>query len=556
MGSKNIFYAIVFIFLIFGILGINSLLIDDEGLNTMIIQELDEGKYPGFQDHPPIGVVSLYVNNLLMSFSNFLGFSLPIRFLPFIFGLVLLLFSYKFAREVYGEKIALLSMAIMAGSFYFIFASLLTDIDGNILTLFFTLTLYSYYKFVKSKHVSKKWLVLSGLFFGLTMLTKYIAITLLPIILLFEFFYSGTKFSVFDKKKITDLATIFFIAFAIFLIFPIITFLSGQTVIFDNTVSWGIKYSSKSLDIMTIIKASLKHVYRIVQYGTPLLLFFPILAFTKLRKKDELIFVLWAAGFFIMDIFLNTLGNIARYQMLMIPALSILSASAIIRSFEWNVQTRQIIKKTIIAFVIFLAIFILFNIGINGTTPFSFYFFNLDLLLSNAPVWYTSTSGPMFMVSIYSLLFVGFLSTLFFAYYFVSQNESFKRNILIVVIGLSLAFNVVLLEEYLFGLQSPSYETAIRGMVTYGETHEWKKPLFSIDEEVAYYLGENYYTFKDLSSSENRVFLPGGGTVFWLNMPEKRGGFMWNDVQDNCDLKETIVDKGFEIGYIFTCDGK
>ena len=74
----------------------------------------------------------------------------------------------------------------MVSSFYFYLSSIRMDYEGNILTLFLTLTFYSYYKSTKGKN--NFWIYLTGFLAGISILFKYSSIFVLGTIFLYEFF--------------------------------------------------------------------------------------------------------------------------------------------------------------------------------------------------------------------------------------------------------------------------------------------------------------------------------------------------------------------------------
>ena len=70
--------ALAFIVSLFGV---SHLLVDDEALNGFILQDLAQGRYPEFHDHPPAIVASLFIFMHAKNAAHALGVELPIRLL-------------------------------------------------------------------------------------------------------------------------------------------------------------------------------------------------------------------------------------------------------------------------------------------------------------------------------------------------------------------------------------------------------------------------------------------------------------------------------------------
>lgn len=146
-------------------------------------------------------------------------FRLPI----FIFALLLLPLFYLFLRKLFDQTIALLGFIFIGLSPILLGISLLINPDA-LLWLFLPLSLLSYLVFQKTQN--KKYLYISGVLLGLSLLTKYVANILyvfffvLPFL---EYIFAEKKPEIksYLKKSLLDYAILVAISMAVFFaLFP------------------------------------------------------------------------------------------------------------------------------------------------------------------------------------------------------------------------------------------------------------------------------------------------------------------------------------------------
>lgn len=548
---KNKLLIISLLFILICIPGLNLLLYDDEGMYIQFFSEFEDGKYPSqrLQTQPIMDTFFYYIMWLISSFFlAFLQITIPYRLYTVFFGLLTLIMTYKFAKLVYDEKTALITGLVLISSFYFIFASLKLDFDGNLLTFFIISSFYLYY--LGEKEQSNQKIYFSGILFGLAMLIKYTSI-IIPITL---FFY---EFFILKKRTIPSVLKVSFVGSVIFMLFPLIAGLTGRFDIFLTTFNSGIRSvlaKGQNL-VLFFLFASFKHAYRILQYGTPLLFFIPLLAIFANKKREEMIFFIWLVIGFITLIFVTPQGDLARYQMILIPPLAIITGAFLNKHILKSHLTKKNLIYSGLLFCLFLIITIALNLFKFTKEVFAITSPNLDIILLNPDVWYVATSGPAFIISLFSLIFfavIGFLLFLAFIYF---KKEERRSAVLIIIVLLSLSFNFLLIEEHFFYGFSPNYNTTINEMVEYyNENRETLgPPIFSINEEIPLYLGYSALEYYDIEHQKDRDFLKDGGTGFFLNLDPRVGTQMWKDLKKECTLVKTFYSKGYESGFIFRC---
>lgn len=529
--------VIVLVSIILRLPGLPLVPVDDEAAWVIAMDKevLDYGAIP----HPPFSVLvySLFVNVLGHDYCY-------LRFTALVFGILTIIVAYCLAKEIYGAGVARVSAVMMAISFYSILASLQIDMDGSILSFLTVSTLYAYFIYLKSNR--RRWLVASSVFFGLSLLTKYSAV----LIVLIVFVYMLLS----KRDKLASVLPFVVIGGAMALLFPVVSYVSGNWGIFTNTLSWGSE--NVAGHDMGILKSSVKHVYRIVQYGTPLLLLFPLISFARRRKKEENLLYAWVAVYFLFYTFVVSGGNISRYFMIIIPPLVILSARAFLILFD-QLRMRDLLSIVGVALVLF-GVICLQNGGAQTIEPFTLDRQNFNVISQNADIWYYSTSGPLFRVSSFSFIFVLVGSALLVV--LCSFAKGHERKLWIVFVALSLAFNMFLVEEFLFHGYSPDYNDVMRDMISYYDENNLEGPLYSVNEDFAYFLTNGSYY--DLESRDVRSTLgKEGGTAVVLNLPKRMslvddnyaGNFMIRDVAEKCVVLKVFYVGEYDAGYVYDC---
>ncbi len=535
---KFVFLAgVILMSIVIRLPGLQLAPVDDEAI--WVIEIGEAGISYDVITHPPFAhlIYSLFMSVLGHSYHSF-------RFTALVFGILTIIVTYCLAKEIYGLRVARVSTVMMAILFYSVLASLQIDMDGSILCFLTVSTLYAYLIYLKSNR--GRWLLVSSVFLGISLLTKYSAV----LIVLIVFVYMIMS----RRDKLASMLPFVVIGGAIFLLFPVVSYVSGNWAIFTDTLGWG----SENVESrgMGILKSSVKHVYRIVQYGTPLLLLFPLVSFARRRRKEENLLYIWVAVYFLFYTFVVSAGNISRYFMIIIPPLVILSARAFLILFS-QLRMRDLLSIVGVALVLF-GVICLQNGGAQTIEPFTLERQNFGVISQNADIWYSSTSGPNFRVSSFSFIFVLVGSVLLVV--LCSFAKGHEGKLWIVFVALSLAFNMFLVEEFLFHKYSPDYNDVMRDMISYYNVNNLEGPLYSVNEDIAYFLtNESFYNLK--SKADRSTLGKEGGTAVVLNLPKRMslvddnyaGNFMIRDVDEKCELLKVFYDGKYDAGYVYDC---
>lgn len=198
----------------------------DEAIYAQAVSALTKGYVPYrdvFFAHPP---VYLYLEYGILSANHSL---LALRSFNVVLGVVITVLVYEICKLAYSERAALIASGIYALYPLAIYSNKIAFVDNG-LTLFTTLMMLLCLKYLKENKT--KYIALSGLFAGVSLMTKYTAILIVGALTLFLMF-------TLLRKKLKHFA----IYVSCALVFPVMTFLLLlQTNIwpffYEQTIHW------------------------------------------------------------------------------------------------------------------------------------------------------------------------------------------------------------------------------------------------------------------------------------------------------------------------------
>ncbi|HBI33675.1 MAG TPA: hypothetical protein DEA43_00405 [Candidatus Moranbacteria bacterium] len=192
---------------------------DKPGITVAILSgfgllKYDPILYKNLREKPKTDEQLMIINDI-----NFY-FRLPI----FLFTLAMLPLFYFFLKKLFGKTIALISFVLIGFSPVLLGVSLIINPD-SLLWIFMPLSLLAYFIFLKEKNLN--YLLVSGVFLGFSLLTKYVSNLLIIFYLLLpfsEYIFSNENkepLRAYFKRAIIDYLTlIFFATFIYFIFFP------------------------------------------------------------------------------------------------------------------------------------------------------------------------------------------------------------------------------------------------------------------------------------------------------------------------------------------------
>ena len=487
--------------------------------------------------HPPLGMALFTASAALLGKHTY-----SFRIIPLIFGLISIILIYLIAGMIYSKKTAIYSAALYAAAFYPVLSSLQTDLHGSIQTALFLTAAYFFFKHEKTEQ--KKWFYLSAAAAGLALLNVITG--------LFIFVITGAYMLIQNKNIIKtgiEMAKYLAVSAAVFSIFPIMSFMLNKDIFLRTLL--GFSMLSQNINPRII-------VFLLIWAG-PLLLGLAALGMKKLRKQDSY-FVVWLLLVLVSSIFTYSNASVDRYLMLAIAPLCLFSGKALGRT---GFSAKHAITGAGI-FLLFLALLEYLNffrtqyIGHDLTS----YIAMAKQLSWNFYFPITGPTGPTFGIAFSSIALSLILSGIMFAlaaFFLIKKQTNLFRYGFVAFIAISLAFNTILLQEYLVPSAHPNISKANYELIKYYEENSLPEKVYTNNRALYWYLGKNSktlfsYTEESMERTQS-IISQGNITVMLIDFPKiPRTGYIWQHLKEySCTLKKTAYSNSKETGYVYEC---
>ncbi len=458
-------FGLIFLFFISThILGLHSPYHQDE--YKWVLYSHPEIIAAGAVPHPPL---SEFIYTKLGPIVGDLNF----RFIPFFFGILNFFLIFYLSKCLFdSKKTALSTVFLFSISFYSILATLMVDVDGAIMPMFFLIMSIAYFKlkgtnFQFSIHHFQSWIwwiiLLMGAIGGF--MIKVSAI--LPIAaVFFDFLIDKNIF--LDWRKVLKY---FLYACGGATLLALILVLAHFVFPFFN-LSYALKYwehfwnSSSFLNrgwFQTFIQ-----FFKSVLYTSPLLILPAFFAGREIFKKTRVFYIFILLGlFFYLFAFDFSIGALDRYFQFMIVPLCLISG-VVFNSF-FHTPCGKVKKAYILGLILVLVlIFVVQFIShiVPSLHPKSGWITRVFSLKWNFLYPFTGGSGPLgFYVSFLFITLV-WLTTLF-AVILRTWKSNLQVLCLFFIFSVGLAYNLVFIEEYLFGFINGSAPKVLAGAVEF-----------------------------------------------------------------------------------------
>ena len=539
---KILLIAIISIFLLIKIIGLGLNIYADE---TVFALEAKDG-FANFgkvvSQHPPIPIFFYSLFGSIFGNSN-----IAIRFVPLTFSVLALIATYLLAKNLYDKRVAIISVIVMTVTFWYTLASLQVDIDGAILSFMLVCSFLCY--LIYEKTMKKKWLFATGIFFGLSILTKIPAVLFIPVLFIYKLISEKSL-----SRAIKPILLILLMGISLFFFLQLISYITGFGF-FKSVIMHATGYSTKKISFMPL-------VYLMI-WGTPLLVITPFLALKPLRKEDIFLGI-WCIipVIFYMLFGIPFLSPYERYLMIVIPPLSILAGKYLSDAFKPKY------------WLLFLSSLVISYIGlliINLNTDYlphnvQAYLENLQNLNWNFYLPITGSSGAVFGLNFASIAIVYILSAILA----VLMLTKYKAYSLHLFIGIAVAINLFMVQELVFNIIHPNFNKAISDEAEYFRENNLAFPIYTNQLSFLYYLNledgynqsvrnsERYFWFTYNSESQRQRAMEEwlktkGGTILVVDYPiiDKKSS-LWNLIT-KCKNRKIFYSKNFPVGYVFEC---
>jgi len=440
---------------------------------------------PGTVPHPPLTEFIYTKIGPVFGDDNF-------RTIPLIFGTINLFLIFYLAKLIFDKKTAYWSVTLFATSFYSVLSNLTVDVDGSVMPFFFLILAISYFKLKGSEWEDKRWwfLVFVGAIGGFLIKVSFI-LAILAIAL--DFAVEKKAFS--DKKKVLRYLGVA-IAGAVFLVLVLI----GAKFIFPFfNLEYAMKYwehfwtSSSFLGrgwFQTFIQFA-----KSILYTSPLLIL-PVFFVDKdiFRKTKPFFFFIFVGLAFYLFVFDFSIGALDRYFHFLVIPLCIISGSVFSKYFNRN---KTAIWAAAVSVIVFSLQFIHhFTPPLYPKTEWIQRLFSLKW---NFLYPFSGGSGPVpFYIS---FLFMALIWIICLGLILVCIKKKNLRALgLTFILVLGVLYNVVFIEEYLFGQINGSS----RVLVEHAETFIKENPTI---QKVTVYNDNGGFNIQQTGKYRKRLYI-------------------------------------------------
>ncbi len=477
-------------------------------------------------------------------------------------GLLVILLTYACGSMIHSRRAGLFAAALMAISSYHIYASVQIDNDASFLVLFYVLTAYAFLKYRLTSN--RRWLVIAGMAFGCSVLTKLTGALILPALVLYDVIHQRSI-----KKALPPAFVIGVIGIVVFSIFPLLSWW-GETHAFEDTLQ-----HTKDKTLWTVYEKLLDpanlpllliQVLLTTIWLSPVLVGFGIEGLMRWRKYlfecSWIVIVLFA--YFILNV--EPTKPIDKYLAILIPPLAMIGGALL---DELKPRKNHLAFGAVV-FVVFSIVFFVLN-NLPGDL-IDFYpkqafldrlsSFSWDFLL---PI--TGSSGPIgFFLNAQFIIISFIISMLVFAARFFVR-PGMRHWLLIAFLAVGLANNLVLTSEHLFSVSHPSINAVTKDAIAYVNAEKFPDPLYVFrNRGITYYTHEKYggsyrditiLDFHLLTEQMTRQIDAQHPTVLFIDFPRvPEDNVVWKHLRTSCTLMKSFADKGVTLGSVYRCAGK
>lgn len=500
--------------------------------------------------HPPISILA---NSLARSMLG--DFSWASKLLILFVATLNLALTYLLAKKLSGEKAALFAAGLMGIGAYPTLAALQIDIDGSFLLFGYLLTTLFYLNYLDGKEL--KWLILSGIGVGLCVLTKYPGVFILPILALYHLASQRDLYGA-AKASFALLA----IGALVFSIFPLWSCLA-QSSFFTDTLAHFSKYTSdRSINLWLLL---VQYLLSVIWMG-PLFIGLLVLSLKKPRRSNLLPYI-WIGMIFLAYTLINkdNFKPIERYFTIMVAPLAMIGGGLLSRL---KLERRHL-AAIAGASALFLVIFAFLNLS-GSFIPFYPKTGFIEKALSLSWDFYlpiSGSSGPIgFFLNFRIIAFSFILAAALLPLLMVlrgSENgfraKGLQAIALILFLSVSMAYNIFVVQEFLFSTTSPSVDKVSKEIILYAHENELKEPVYIFrNKALRYYLKDiTVPVIIDFGIENNSTkvdeIISKSGTLIIVDFPKlNENSLFWQKVME-CSHVADFSDKGFLMGYILDC---
>ncbi len=528
-------WAIIITGFLLRLLTINSALSFDEFIQTKAVMDANPAGLDKLTEMNPLTTWTRIIVTKILGIEVW-----SLRLTSLIFAILTLWLVYVMAKELYDKKTAMWAVALMSLSAWHMLVSMSVSFDGAFLAFYTLLTMYCYIMF--EKYSEKKWLIFSGISFGLAVLTKYPGVLVIGAIAIYSLLRNKNI-----KKTIRECAFISVIGVAVFSIFPIIAFLTDSSYFWASWRHGANYFGGRSINtILLAIQYALAAIW-----AGPLLLFAYLLSWKTIQKQDWIFHSLIAVIF----VFYTFVGQdpfrpVERYFTILIPSLCIL-AGKYFSSLKFSKKDFTIIGISFVFLMLFWYLFASLPTKILPFYPKTAFISAVTSLQWNFAMPFTGDQGPAGLYISFSVIALAFLtSAISFVFAWLGNK---KAAIVLLAVGLSVSFFFMM--EMSFHISSPDISMVVKETAKYVNENKLGGPYYTFrDYAMRYYIGKGTENF-DFDSNATYVGekLKKGSTLLIIDFPASdKNSALWKNLTV-CPQKSVVYSKRIPLGYVYKC---
>ena len=562
--TKKLWLALA-VLAVIRIAGLHLFLFGDETL--FAINAADQAWVHYSIDHPPLMIWALNIVSAVFSHAPE-----ALRATVALMSMLTLLLIARMMLRAYGERSALLATILLGTNSLFLSGSLQVDLVGGFLTLFTTLTLVCYLRFLETYKM--RWLALTGIGIGLAMLTNLAGFVLAPALVVHYWFTQRKQNDFTYTKFIKTFILLGIIAGGVFAIYPLWSLALG-----DSTFS---RSFGHAFDLVAAESAGLKptegtnYSLLLIQFLNAFVWIGPlficgIALIFFLHKKDQItmLFLLHALVVFLFFTFViqDNFRPLEKYFMVLSPGLAVITTRAV----DFSITARKHVWSIIAAALGVLLVLFALNLAPTETLPFYPKQAFLSAALTgawNVRMPMLGSSGPVgFYITISTIALSFALSFLLFVCALAFRKHKLAPVCLLMLVGIGAGYSLFLDQQLTLTLAGPDISSTSHEMVSWLREHRPQDYVVFRNVAFEYYLDDIYPVVRvegnrpvftrqiDFPAENNYDALAklDGKTVAVVNFPKiNPHSQLWQRLQQ-CTTLQTFIEKNEHAGFIARC---
>lgn len=499
--------------------------------------------------HPPLTQLLYRAENVLLGEEYF-------RLYTLIFGVLGALLATVVVRRRMGWDAALWTLFFLVTGAYSVHASLMLDTDGAILPLFFLISAYFYDRMCEASGSRKlHMLLLLCLSLLIGLLIKLSFIIVIGAVIL-DFVYREWQSGRLTKRMIT-LASLCLIAtpivfglalLAIKAIYPVFS-IEGMI----SHVRVFINFSSRGWSQIMI------QAVKAVFYLSPVLILLPLLITKKTFDKTRVFFMYLALGsIFYFVLFDFSQGALDKYLMFSVVPLSVIAGAVAVSVFrEWGSSRRGAGIAIGVGASALLVALALIPHQVFPLYPKTLWMENVFGLNWDMLFPFTGGSGPLGFYMSFFMIAMAFIISVAITIAAL-WRRTFRHSALVALLIIGLTYNVIFIEEFIFGRLYGSAPKVLAESLRAIETSPDITKVFTYNDIGGYELhkmnkfGSRFYAVPGNEEGHKAKFAAFNGHYLIIDIPKINPKSFYAEYFAKCESVFQTHD-GSITGNIYKC---